>query len=87
MSRNMVGTLTLNLRAMFKHKYIFRHENGEFEALCNPMHIRQAAAIALAQNEAKFMEVADANTGRTEMVVVYRETNPKDGFMFLFPED
>lgn len=72
---------------MFKNKFIFRHENGEFEALCNPMHIRQAAAIALAENQTKFMEVADPKTGRTEMVCVYREANPNGGFMFLFPED
>lgn len=70
---------------MFKKKYIFRHENGEFVALCNPMHIR-AAAVAIADNSAKFMEIADAETGRTEMVAIYRESNP-DGFTFLFPED
>lgn len=72
---------------MFKRKFIFRHENGEFEALCNPMHIRQAAAVALYQNESKFMEIADAKTGITEMICVYREANPNGGFMFLFPDD
>lgn len=72
---------------MFKNKFIFRHENGEFEALCNPMHIRYAAAVALYENKSKFMEVADATTGRTEMVCVYREANPGTGFMFLFPDD
>ncbi len=71
---------------MFKAKYIFRHENGEFEAYCNPMHIRQAAAVAIYEHNAKFMEIADAKTGKTEMVAVYREANPNGGFMFLFPE-
>lgn len=70
---------------MFKRKFIFRHENGEFEALCNPMHIRQAAAMALYQNEAKFMEIADKETGTTLMVCVYRKANPNSGFMYLFP--
>lgn len=72
---------------MFKRKYIFRHENGEFEAWCNPMYIRAAAAVALAENAAKFMEVADSNTGETLMVAVYRPGNQPDGFKFLFPDD
>lgn len=72
---------------MFKKKFVFRHENGEFEAYCNPMFIRQAAAVALSENQAKFMEIADSKTGVTEMVCVYRSTNPNGGFMFLFPDD
>lgn len=72
---------------MFKSKYLFRHENGEFEAYCNPMFIRQAAIVALSENHAKFMEVADCNTGITEMVCVYRSVNPNGGFMFLFPDE
>lgn len=72
---------------MFKTKYIFRHENGEFEALCNPMHIRHAAIIALSENNAKFLEVADADTGETLMIAVYRSANPNGGFMFLFPNN
>lgn len=72
---------------MFKQDYIFRHENGEFVARCNPMHLRAAASVAIAENSAKFMEVADNKTGETLMVCVYREANPNGGFMFLFPED
>lgn len=72
---------------MFKKEYIFRHENGEFVALCNPMFIRQAAAMTLAENSAKFVEVADKKTGETLMVVVYRPGNKPHGFKFLFPED
>jgi hypothetical protein len=71
---------------MWKTKYKFRSEKGEFEAYCNPMHLRQAAACALAEKEAQFMEVADAKTGETLMIAVFREGNPK-GFMFLFPDD
>lgn len=71
---------------MFKIEYTFRHENGEFKAYCNPMFIRQAAMVALAENKAKFLEVADKQ-GKTLMVAVYRETNPDGGFMFLFPEE
>lgn len=71
---------------MFKKKYIFRYEDGEFVAWCNPMHIRQAAAVAYAENAKSFLEVAEESTGKTVMVVVYREKNPK-GFMYLFPED
>lgn len=72
---------------MWKTKFIFRTEDEQFEALVNPMHIREAAAVALTQHGVKFMEVADAKTGETLMVCVYRETNPNGGFMFLFPED
>lgn len=72
---------------MFKKEYIFRHEKGEFVAWCNPMFIRQAASVALAECEAQFMEVADKKTGETLMVVVYRPGNKPDGFKFLFPED
>lgn len=72
---------------MFKKKFLFRHENGEFEALCNPAHIRQAAAVALYENNSKFMEVADVATRRTEMVCIYREANPNGGYIFLFPEE
>lgn len=71
---------------MFKQKFIFRHENGEFEAYCNPTFIRQAAAVAISEHNAKFMEVADAKSGKTLMVAVHRSTNP-NGFVFLFPED
>lgn len=70
-----------------KHEYIFRHEKGEFKAWCNPMYIRQAAAVALCQNSSKFMEIADAKTGKTAMVCLYREANYNGGFVFLFPED
>lgn len=56
-------------------------------AWCNPMHIRQAAAVALSQNEAKFMEIADEKTGETLMICVYRSANPNGGFMYLFPDD
>jgi hypothetical protein len=71
---------------MWQTKFLFRSEKCEKEMYCNPMHIRQAAACALAEQEAEFMEVADANTGKTLMVAVYRTANP-NGFMFLFPED
>lgn len=70
---------------MWKTKFIFRTEDEEFETLVNPMHIRQAAAIALTQHGVKFLEVADAQTGEPLMVCVYREANPNNGFMFLFP--
>lgn len=72
---------------MFKTEYIFRHENGEFKSLCNPMHIRHAAIVVLAENNAKFLEVADAKTGETLMIAVYRSANPNGGFMFLFPDN
>lgn len=72
---------------MFKTKYIFRHENGELEVLCNPMHIRYAAIVTLSENNAKFLEVADAKTGETLMIAVYRSANPNGGFMFLFPDN
>ncbi len=71
---------------MFKQRYIFRSEDEEFEALCNPMHIRQAAAVALTQHGVKFMEVAEPN-GETLMVCVHRPGNPNGGFMYLFPEE
>lgn len=72
---------------MFKRKYIFRHENGEFEAYCNPMYIRQAAAVASAECNAKFMEVVDIKTGMPLLVCVHRTPSVDDGFVFLFPED
>lgn len=71
---------------MFKQEFIFRHENGEFKAWVNPIHLRQAAAVALAETEAQFMEIADKDTGETLMVCVHRQGNP-NGFKFLFPED
>lgn len=48
---------------MWKTKFLFRTEDEQFEALVNPMHIREAAAVALTQHGVKFMEVADAKTG------------------------
>lgn len=72
---------------MWKTKFLFRTEDEQFEALVNPMHIREAAAVALTQHGVKFMEVAHAKTGKTLMVCVHRESNPNGGFMFLFPED
>lgn len=72
---------------MWKTKFLFRTEDEQFEALVNPMHIREAAAVALTQHGVKFMEVADAKTGETLMVCVHNEANPNGGFAFLFPED
>lgn len=72
---------------MWKKKFIFRSEKSEFEAYCNPMHIRQAAVVALSEHEAMFMEIADAETNETLMVVVFRESNPGSGFKFLFPNE
>lgn len=72
---------------MWKTKFLFRSEDEQFEAYVNPMHIRQAAAVALSQHGANFMEVADVKSGETLMVCVYREANPNGGFMYLFPDD
>lgn len=71
---------------MFKKKYLFRTEDEQFEALCNPMHIREAAAVALTQHGVKFVEISEIG-GPTIMVCVFNVHNPNGGFMYLFPEE
>lgn len=65
---------------MFKSEFIFRSENQEFTALCNPEHLQAAAATALTQANAKFMEVVDKATGHTVLVCIHRQE-----FIFLYP--
>lgn len=71
---------------MWKKKFLFRTEDEQFEAYCNPMHIRQAAAVALTQHGVRYMEIAEP-TGETLMICTYYPANPNGGFVYLFPEE
>lgn len=68
-----------------ERKFIFRSEKSEFEALCSPARIRQAAAVTIRCQQACFMEIVDVQSNKTLMVVVRRDNNP-GSLTFLFPE-
>lgn len=66
---------------MEKYEYIFRSEDQEFTAWCNPEHLESAAACALHKLGVKFLEVVHKASNETELITIFRGK-----FIFLYPK-
>ncbi len=66
---------------MDKYEYIFRSEDKEFTAWCNPEHLESASACALNKLGAKFLEVVHKASNEIELITIYR-----DKFIFFYPK-
>lgn len=72
---------------MWKQEFICRTEDEQFTFVGNPMHIRQIAAIIIAEHNAKFVEISDKK-GNVVIIASYNpDKSGRDAFIFAFPEE
>lgn len=70
---------------MWKQEFLGRTEAESFKFTANPMHLRQVAAVILAQHGASFIEISNKN-GNVLLVATYAD-NREPAFQFFFPDD
>lgn len=70
---------------MWKKEFLGRTEAESFKFTANPMHLRQVAAVILAQHGASFIEISD-NNGTVLLVATFAD-NREPAFQFFFPDE
>jgi hypothetical protein len=71
----------------WKSEFKFLCPGYEVKAYVNPMHLRQAAAVIMSEQQANFIEVSHTD-GTLVMLGSWREDRKDNGgFVFLFPDE